>query len=478
MRKSIATMTYWNLDRIRHHYADILKVDPFQIHFMCALDPSSNDNLRGILFGQMQTLIGDSEIVRALALRMVPPRVAAQLSDDMMALLQQLASAAYSLLFNLSAVNKETLEATFKLLIRAAVEMQERDATIVDFRALTFAAKDIVRQTALALDTSPALYLLVLNLVDRRSKHFKKAFDEVQKPDLPVETKTHLDMLISTLALSSLREQLLGFFGKSNLGAPSSILDLVVEVLVLTRELYNNSLATGYHEESVSRTISDLFSDTDPVDQNNFFVKLMDTNKMLDVSQQNLGAHAHHAQPEPRSHPSSSSSLDETDYSFAEINSYRLGQQHLEHMRQIISFQISEIVPPHYPYDDDARDIKLCQENISSHVKEHLTSAQLMELPSMNNVLPALLKLFQSVTEEQFKTIDIRFRIKDDEAIDANGVTRSVFTRAAQELNEDPSQVLIFSDENGQSLISALPPFLLLPSLPPPPSLNFGPLDY
>jgi hypothetical protein len=445
-----------NLDRIRQHYADILKVDPFQIHFMCALDPSSNDNLRGILFGQMQTLIGNSEIVRALAMRMIPPDVAIQLPENMLELPQQLASAAYSLLFNLSSVTKQSLEATFKLLIRDTVDAKEKPTAIVDFKTLTFAAKDIVRQTALALDLPAPLYCLCLKLIDKRSIHFKDAFNEVEKLELlEGDTRKHLDQLISTLALSSLRDQLLSCFGKSKLGTTNNLIHLVLEFLVLACELYKSSLAAGYVEDAVVMTMTEFLTDMDPFDQNTFFVKLMDTNQVLDVvtgegaNKLSLKVNPTVAEEEKKG--------EEIEFNFAEINQYRCGQSHLEHMRQVITFQISEIIPSCYEYDD-TQDIKNCKEKIMKYVEENLTETIAVELPSMSHVLPSLIKIFSAIPETVLKSKSLRFRIKDDEAIDANGVTRSVFTKAAQELNDDPAQVCSSSELSSDAFVVGLFP--------------------
>lgn len=418
-----------SIDRFRTHYADILKVDPFQVHFMCALDSSSTDSLRGILFGQIQTLIGDSEIVRALALRMIPPSVALQLKEEIFQLPQQFASASYTLLFNLSTVRKETLEATFNLLIRDTIDVQEKTTTMVDFQTLSFASKDLVLQTALALNIPAPLYSLCLTLINRRSIHFKKAFDEVEHATLQSETQKHLEILISTLALSSLRDQLCTTFKKSSVSTANNLMFLVAEVLILSRELYTDSLGAGFDEEVVMLTMMELFTNTDPIDEDSFFMKMLEKKKVLEVAK----AHEESSNESTASH--------EPDSNFTEINRFRLGQTHLEQMRQVLSFQISEITPPRYTYND-SNDIKLCKENITSYCRDHLTNICMLELPSMENVLPELIKLFRSLKEEQLKCLDIRFRIRNDEAIDANGVTRSVFTKAAQELNDNPSQVM------------------------------------
>ena len=52
-----------------------------------------------------------------------------------------------------------------------------------------------------------------------------------------------------------------------------------------------------------------------------------------------------------------------------------------------------------------------------------------------------------SLTPADFAVSNISFRIRNDAAIDANGVTRSVVSKAAQEIALHPSQVFMRRDE-------------------------------
>ena len=454
-----------NEERIRQDYANTLGVPPELVHFMNALDPYCNDKLRGILFGLLQTLIGDPDVVFALALRMVPPAVVADIDDELFGVPDTLAAAAYSLMFNLCSMRSSTLTATCAALLRDSNEERDRAEATSDLRTVTFAVGDILRQVALSLNISPQSYENFAKLIHRRSIPFKVTLDQVGRStstELTDDTKRHLEMLVTTLALSAIREQIYGYFEKPVPCATSNFAALSLEVLVDLQLICSQWMEIGFQRAAVERTCVELFGGSDPVNSSLFLQKVsvaQTTNSILSedgVESKSDDSRRMEAPAMVQNVPFMRQDMlgledVELEFDFAEINRYTRGRDQLA-MLHTITFEpteVSKVAGETSESDESADELTRFKDKMTDYAKNNLTKVALLRVPSPDGdqkILPALLAAFAGLSVEQLTTYDIRFQVENDIAVDVNGVTKSVITKAAQELDSNPSTVYMVKD--------------------------------
>ena len=132
---------------------------------------------------------------------------------------------------------------------------------------------------------------------------------------------------------------------------------------------------------------------------------------------------------------------------FDEINHYSRGKVLRDRMLEVISFYPSDL---HAIEGDASATVSLDMQleaiakfkaSVTSYVKSERSVKITIEIPSFDKVLPSILESLLQMTEKQLSEGDIRFKIKDDPAIDVDGVTKSILTKAAHEIGENPGQV-------------------------------------
>ena len=425
-------------ESLHSHYAEVLDISPGMLQFACAKHPSSNDKLRGLLFGMIQTLLCNKDIVKALALRLTPPSAVANLEESVINLPEELATAAYSLMFNLSAVRRETLESTCRSLVRDATKSEDRQIGKMDVNNVVFKTMDGVRLLAILFDLDSSEYETCMLLVERRNQAFKPHFDQI---DQALENANEqIEFLVLNLALVSLRNDLFEFMKMNNAPNDSDLSSLVTQVLIGFKNILNHWVSVDCKKEAVLRAILTTFDSLGSKDESAFFNKIRGYEERLKLQNSQPAAEGDNDVDEIRV------SLIGEELDFEEFNRYRLGKDRLEKLNSF-TYRICDVEAHQIQVQqgDVMSEISHFREASQKYIDKHHTNVFAFQLPRDQGILMPLLNILGQLTKEHLDTGNFRFTLEDDPAIDVNGVSRALLSKAAQEIANNPEQVNVSS---------------------------------
>jgi hypothetical protein len=251
------------VENMREEYARKLNAPEDLIHFTRASDHAGIDKLRGLLFGMVQNLVSNRDMVSIAALRFIPECVINDLLDentqqpssgtpavtatptptstthtltslseekterggkhdfDILSVADILSTAACSGMFNLSPLTAEVLRDTVVHLIGDA-DVLSRDIrkqeTVRDFRSLPLAVSLQLQQIATMLQISDDAYAVFAHVFRIRLETLRAYLtNENNLPpallDLMKKSTAGVEHMLSVLVLSALRESIQQFFG-------------------------------------------------------------------------------------------------------------------------------------------------------------------------------------------------------------------------------------------------------------------------
>lgn len=418
-----------NDDRIRNHYAQVLGVTPSIVQFACALDSSSNDRVRGIIFGMLQSLINNYEIVKTIALRLIPPSAVKDIDESFMGVPDTLSAAAYSLLFNLCPVRREMLEATCRNLLRDTSEAHKNKSSQLDLLSLSFGAMDIVREIAMRCGLAEDEYNAFLYIINHRNIVFYPSFEKIaQNHD---DIKKHVQMVVTTMSLASLQQEVYNFLKKSA-SKEADFNALATDVLLGLRDILNRWVNTDCSKIAVLKAMTIAFESVGDKDEFVFLNKVKEQEDSISLM-------ASQVEAKELSDSMIEISLVESDIEHDEIARYRLGKDHLSRLNEL-SFQPCNMFSDYQRNIDTSNQLSNIKKDLGEYAKQ-VSSRLEIPISRGDDILSELLEHLGQLTKEHM-SCDLRFQIKNDKAIDVDGVTKSIITRAAYEIAEHPEKVL------------------------------------
>lgn len=439
-------------DTMLEKYAAALDVPSDLIHFVSSFDSYSNDKLRGIIFGLLQSIVGDTNLQDVLALRFVPGHVVDELkSDSTFNILDSagiLSKASASLMFNLCPFTYGTVGDMFTMMMsddqRAFSCLSSESSTAVlskNILKLSFSAIDKIRQLAISLQISDAAYNVFFESFTQRVNFAKVQLVKtvvINFESLPLDLQLKMDNAVSVIALAAMRDQLSSYFTKTSFASRDDTEAVSREVLLGIHSMTELWLERGYEQSIVSRVLKNVLTSSEPITDSAVLTLLL--------------------QEQPRHEELHSKSgfehkEDLESYGNLEFNKFVAAKDRLKQLSKVLLFQpLPEFfaVETTRSNDSSKEDLidgfrKKLKSLLSTHNKEVLVT-----LTSSENMLIEVLNNLMLMSQDQIKCSNLRFQILSESAVDASGVTRAVLAKVAQEINSRPELVYLKRDEDSK----------------------------
>lgn len=441
-------------DALLDKYSSTLGVPSDTIHFVSSFDSYSNDKLRGILFGILQCIVGGS-MKDTLALRFLPEDVVNELKQDsslhLLSSTGTLSKAAGSLMFNLCPMTTGTVGDMYAMMLAdeapSLSRMPSMDSAAVTSKNilnLTFSTSDLIRQVAVSLHISDVTYSVFIAAFTARAS---SAMDQLVKSvvvnfsALPADLKQRMDNAISMIALAAMRDQINHYFGRTiSPYAPSDAESLSREILVGIHHIIELWVERGYEQSVVAEVIRSVFVGAEPITDSAILTLLLQEKPRFNAALcHSVLAH----KDELNSHGN------------LEFNKFSAAKDRLKQLSKVLLFQpLAE-----FAYSDlNQASWKLSKgetsvDDFRNHVKNaaQMTKREvLLSLTSSEQMVIEVINTVMSMSREKINGSNVRFQILSESAVDANGVTRAVLAKLAQEINAHPELVYMKKDEDSK----------------------------
>ncbi len=427
-------------------YSRALDVPKNIIHFMSSTDNFSNDKLRGLLFGMIQNIVGDDELNLILALRFLPHHVLEKLLSEpdlhILSSPQVLSMAVSSLMFNLCPMTAGTLADMYSVLLsdlRTAVIAKRTPG--VDIKNVYIPATDQIRQLAGTLHIDDNTYSLFIELFQLRILSFKgdfEAYSHLSGTQIPLELKRKVESVLATTAMAALRQQLNQYFGNGSIFFQKDIVAMSADVLLGLQSFVALWVDRGYSFEVVAEALKEVFSSPEPLTDAGFLVAVVKVQARPHpvVQSTEIVRQEHKSEFEDRG--------------IFQFNRKLISQDHVIQLEKAILFQPFpefSIEVPVERDEDTETSIRQFRESLKSVVDARKMVIRL-RLSDSSSVLDELLQQLMALNVSQIQTHQFSFEIMSESAVDVNGVTRSVLSKAAQEIISNPEKVKMRKDED------------------------------
>jgi hypothetical protein len=483
----------------KESYSRELDIPVDLIHFTNPLDPNSTDKLRGLLFGMVQNLIASPYMSQVLSLKFLPANVIESLiasfpssglahaavetvdqgsesspdlssspsshAMDILSIPDILATATSSLLYNLCSLNSNTIRDSCRQLLTEnspdILKASDRKSTL---QTLPFGIHLQAQQIAFSLALSDSICLLFTQILSFRLKLFKDSLTSNQSHNIAVAMLTLLadasrssevDNMLSVLVLTFIRQQVNEYLGMGNQDQPSQSSDktniqyLCTEILLGMQMWINLWVEKGYSLEVVSQAVKVALSDAGPISNSHFLQVLNRLHTSYGLleggNEQFLGGDDPVGSLAPLLRRASSSH----DADRQLLSGFQLTRDQYTQIMKIITFQPFQEIHLSYDQgviDDHSLALQRYHDSIKEYNKTHSSTSKVTLTQSTGIVLELIAQLM-ALSSEELRRNKILFTVASESAIDVNGVTRSVLTQVAKEINENPSVILLKKDE-------------------------------
>jgi hypothetical protein len=418
---------------------------------------------------------------------------------DILSIPDILAMATSSLLYNLCPLNSSTIRDTCRQLLTESspdiLKKTDRRSTI---QSLPFGIHLQSQQIAFTLSVPDPVFLLFSQILSFRLKLFKEYLKKNQTQNVAFQILSLLsetgggssksqevDNMLSVLVLTFIRQQINEYLeiqqhqsstsssASSTLpssSAPQSqtphpnlsslpstdhtkgtnIQYLCTEILLGLQMWINLWSERGYPMEVVSQAVEVALSETSAITNSHFLQILNRLHTRLSLlesaEQDSSGENAGDEEiPLPPLLRRVSSHTAERQL----LTGFQLARDQYTQIMKILSYQpFPEIVMSNdlSVINDHTLALQRYNDLMKEYNKTH-TSLSKITLTSNTNIVLEVIDRLMSLTSEDLKKTKLLFTMLSESAVDVNGVTRSVLTQVAKEINENPSIVLLKKDE-------------------------------
>lgn len=416
--------------------------------------------------------------------------------------------AVQSLMFNLRPLSIASIRdaytlATFQTNNDITKEIHSpKEDTLVQTRASTHdiskfqvSIRNQICQVACKLEIENEIYTVLLDLYDSRYKHHQDTWQKVESANLQslqqMRGSQFLEYAIGTSTLKSLYTQIEHFYNHSNIINVSStinISNIIADILLTLGSIYTMWKVKGYDAIVIVRALKKMFENFDDNDDYMSNTNNLPGSRHSTTTKNRFDCHDEEAkfleiitkletvyQVKTKMMISRFVNESESGTGATDINTmtsyldengkhdvlcYELAKEQLQQLNESVTFQpFADLLPlPSSISRSDTSNIsstvlqgtesclKIFQNKIKDENQNRYDSIQL-RVSNSSAVLVEVLDQLLLLTTEQLEHGNFRFVIDSESAIDVNGVTRSVLTKAAQEINENPKLVHLTKDE-------------------------------
>jgi hypothetical protein len=417
---------------------------------------------------------------------------------DILSIPDILAMATSSLLYNLCSLNSSTIRDSCRQLLTEnspdILKKSDRRSTI---QSLPFGIHLQSQQIAFTLSVPDSIYLLFSQILSFRLKLFKEYLKKNQTQNIAFqilgllsETGTgsksqEVDNMLSVLVLTFIRQQINEYLeiqqqSSSNASSSSSnpnssstlqpsssnpshpnlsslsandrgtnIQYLCTEILLGLQMWINLWSERGYPMEVVSQAVEVTLSETGAVTNSRFLQilnRLHTRLSLLEATEESTSEDLGNEEiPLPPLMRRVSSHTAERQL----LTGFQLARDQYTQIMKILSYQpFPEIVLSNElsVINDHTLALQRYNDLMREYNKTH-TSISKISLTTNTNIVLEVIDRLMSLTSEELKKTKLLFSMLSESAVDVNGVTRSVLTQVAKEINENPSIVLLKKDE-------------------------------
>jgi len=476
-------------DKLLSNYAKILEVSEKQIIFSSAFSESNLVRLRGTIFGCVQNLLGNSAMANSLALHFMSNTMVEQLEEicendcsaDMFALPDQLCSAASSLLFGVSSsFTAEKLYCHMKNTLAQQKNIvgdssMKTPTEITKSYSTTLLEKFVncFRQIACTLNIDDEIYQLVIASFLCTHEYLKTSSSEAflsstqSIHDKPIV----LDELLCTVTLNTLSEKVVNYFSNSIVGGSNktiiNILQvnkscnvLCTEILLGIHSIVNTWVDRKYSYVIACAAIRSIFVSNNSSETFDDATVLSHIGEIEAAArfQQKAFHDINKSSPTANSFdemsPLDNNDQDKMRTSFSssdannhvlptELERYQTAKRQLIQIKQLTFSTFARIK------HNNTITIDKFRETIKNHHSKIYTQIKTLEVND-NNLVEDVLTQLASLDSNEFSTADIRFKKNDDPSVDMHGVTRSILTKVATEINNHCDKYYFRKDQDNQ----------------------------
>lgn len=473
-----------SFERIRASYAKVLDIPESMLFFMSAHDTKSINHLRGRIFGLVHNLLGSSQMSKCLSLKFISSNTIKQLLEEnenasVLDIPDRLSEAASSLLHSHQPLSARMLSDRIRLLNENVLLARQQRGTQKPSesnaeRLRKTGILDALRQMAIRLDIDDDAYAVVTDVFNILYEGCEQHV-EMLKPEAANREYSALDHILGAMALASINDKIKTYFGTAREGSlPSDEPHdrIGAEVLLGIHSIYTAWVAMGFMPLIVKEALRSLLLSEYRFDDNHvnqFIVEAKATLALSGRSQRNStntrsmkalsvrGLSVNDLQIELANKlttrtvvgDTAAGAIDEVasnsdtfldDFSMLEFQRYQEAKGHLVHLMALTH--------PTFPNMRHNNQGKGTIEDFREALKLHSTRYTKVEVLEVGheNIVEEVLGALLTLTEEQLNTVNIKFSIRGEPAVDMDGVTRSVLAKVAAEINRDCEKINLRKD--------------------------------
>ena len=467
-----------SFERVKESYAKVLGIPDHLIFFISAFNPRQIDTLRGVIYLMVQNLLGNTVLSNSLPLHFINDQTMENLHsnntehhpsvlDDP----KRLCEATSSLLFNLSSVSAKFITERLRLLNEHTL-LPSSDATTANPRVLAVMESGVIdelRSLACQFDIDNDIYEIVSEAFNTIVKNITD-FAKMHSEELATAHSSGavIENYLASKALSVLNKKIKRYFNscrkedRAEVGIDECSQFLRVGSDVL---LGFNSIFTfwkderGFKANVVKIALRNLLSSEDPFTDGNMWTYVVQAKASC-----HFGASREEAcfSSGESSSDLSSSEWDSLSPKFkdsaadtvqhhkqqhhimTEFERYQGSKRRLENLKARM-FPTSDIKHSNQGWGT----IKDFHARLKTHSANKFTNLKVIEVNS-HRLVDSVIEGLMNLPERELETADIHFKIRGDPAVDINGVTRSVLSKVAEQINANPGEVLLQRDSESK----------------------------
>ncbi len=443
-------------ERIKASYAKTLEVPDTSLFFMSALDSKSIARLRGTLFSMVHNLLGNPKRANVLPLHFLTDSTVEELQrNNILNNPQDLCDVVSSVLFNSKPLTaKYVIEMMQVHAERKRKHAEERNnaAHHASVHPMRQQILTIFRRLACQLRVSEEVYSVATELFlancetieaqIQRDQFIKDAINERDSND----NTSVLETLIALVSLGQLNDCLNAYFDPTKKGtalAPSEAAKERVskEVFLGVNNIFEVGISRGYKPRHIQLALRQIcittncsnFSDADLLE---VIQEVSARDDIVTADMIHLALGTESANNDRRSFDSGGGhSIDAT---IQEFEKYRTAKHHLDNLSKLCFPTLTKVA-----HNNRGKGmISGFKEKLNQYAAR-LTNKQMITVvkDSDGHITNSVLEGLMAMNRETLNHCDVRFHIEGDEALDANGVTKSILTKIAGEINDNPSML-------------------------------------
>lgn len=436
-------------ERAREKYSKSLEISDNLILFVSAKRPMDIDRIRCIIFGMVQNLFGNSSAFKTLPFYFVTNKLFEQIKNEVSPPLEnlfisapeKLVGAISSLLYNCSELTLENVVKTVRQIsegqAKKVLETINRNKSfpLQKHDSLNYSGiSDMMRQYATELNIHESAYTVCVNALDDRVEQLQA---ELPQEDSEIDSASSLPPLLGALlgfvALNEMHTRITTYFGGQPIPSQQNAMvngndpGLFPKVLLGMHLIFTAWLDRGYNELYVKLGIRNtlLCNQFNEAQLLQTITELDSTFLLSSPEQVNLGI--------------MKSELEEIQIDdLTEVEKYKLSRSHLLSLSMLLFPTWSDHSPTVFPLAN-AENIEKFRNSLE-HFSRGFSSLVFLTVRPTQLVQDLLSELLD-LTQEQLENGKILFNVVGESGIDVDGITRSVLTKAAQLINENPGLV-------------------------------------